>query len=62
MEQHLSENDYFVAGRYTLADVVLYAYTHVAEEGEFDLSGYPAIREWFKRVEGQEGYVGIGED
>ena len=59
MEQHLSEHDYFVAGRYSIADIALYAYTHVTEEGEFDLSRYPRIKDWFKRIEGQQGYIPI---
>lgn len=61
MEKHLSEHDYFVANRYTIADIALYAYTHVAEEGDFDLSPYPNIKNWFKRIESQEEYIAITE-
>ena len=43
MEKHLEGNDYFVGGRYSIADIALYAYTHVAGEGGFHLDGYPAI-------------------
>ena len=61
MEQHLAGNDFFAAGRYTIADIALYAYTHVAGEGGFDLSQYPAIGAWLDRVAAQPGYVGITE-
>ena len=44
MERHLAERRFFVAERFTIADIALYAYTHVADEGGFDLSGYPAVR------------------
>ena len=59
MEDHLAANDYFVAGRYTVADISLYAYTHVAGEGGFDLEGFPAVRAWLYRVAAQPGYVPI---
>jgi glutathione S-transferase len=50
MEDHLAACRYVVADRYTIAGIALYAYTHVAHEGGFDLSPYPAIREWLDRV------------
>ncbi len=59
MEDHLAANDYFVADRYTVADISLYAYTHVAGEGGFDLEGFPAVRAWLDRVAAQPGYVPI---
>jgi glutathione S-transferase len=59
MEKHLSQNDFFVAGRYTIADIALYAYTHVAREGGFDLEGFPAVRAWLGRVRAQAGHVPI---
>jgi glutathione S-transferase len=61
MESHLSRagNDFFVAGRYTIADIALYAYTHVAEEGGFDLAPYPAVRDWLARVAAQPRHVPI---
>lgn len=59
MEEHLAQNDYFAAGRYTIADIALYAYTHVAHEGGFDLARYPAISAWLKRVAGQPGHIRI---
>ena len=57
MEQHLSENDFFAGGQYTIADIALYAYTHVAEEGKFDLSGYPNVSSWLERVREQPGHA-----
>jgi glutathione S-transferase len=59
MEEHLQSNDYFVGGRYLVADISLYAYTHVAGEGGFDLGGYPAILAWLERVSSQPGYIPI---
>ena len=60
MEGHLRQNDFFVGGRYTVADIALYAYTHVAHEGGFDLlAGYPAVLAWIDRVAAQPGYVPI---
>lgn len=61
MESHLAKNEYFVAGRYTIADIALYAYTHVAPEGGFDLEGYPNIRAWLTRVAGQPRNIPITE-
>ena len=59
LERGLSGNDFLVGGRYTLADIALYAYTHVAHEGGFDLSGYAAIDAWLERVAAQPGHVPI---
>jgi glutathione S-transferase len=59
MEEHLETNDYFVGGRYSVADISLYAYTHVAGEGGFDLGGYPAILAWLERVSSRPGYIPI---
>jgi glutathione S-transferase len=59
MEQHLKDRDFFVANKYTIADIALYAYTHVAEEGGFDLTNFPAINVWFKRIESQPRYITI---
>ncbi len=61
MDQHLGTHDFFAAGRYTIADIALYAYTHVAGEGGFDLGRYPAIQAWCARVAGQPGYVAAAE-
>lgn len=59
MEKHLSENPFFVMNVYTIADIALFAYTHVADEGGFDLSTYPAIQAWIRRVEAQPGHISI---
>ncbi len=59
MEHHLARQAFFVGGRYSIADIALYAYTHVAEEGEFDLGKYAAIRAWFDRVRAQPNHVPI---
>ena len=59
MEGHLGARHFFAAKRYTVADIALYAYTHVAHEGGFDLERFPAIRAWLARVLAQPGYVPI---
>ena len=59
MDGHLGRNGFFVGGRYTVADIALYAYTHVAHEGGFDLAGYPALRAWIGRVASQPGHIPI---
>jgi glutathione S-transferase len=59
MERHLDGRAYLVGDRYSIADISLYAYTHVADEGDFDLGGYPAIRAWLGRVAEQPGHVPI---
>jgi glutathione S-transferase len=59
MERHLESRAFLVGDRYSIADISLYAYTHVAHEGELDLAGYPAIRGWLERVAAQPGHVAI---
>ena len=59
MERHLDGKPYLVAGALTLADIALYAYTHVAHEGGFDLSPYPAIRTWLDGVAAEPGHISI---
>lgn len=59
MESHLCEHTFFVGERYTIADITLYAYTHVAHEGGFDLGPYAGIREWLARVADRPGHVPI---
>ena len=59
MERHLAARTFLVGERYTVADISLYAYTHVAHEGGFDLAPYPAIRAWLERVAGQPGHITI---
>jgi glutathione S-transferase len=59
MERHLGDHEYFVGERFTIADIALYAYTHVAPEGGFDLEPYPAMRTWLERVADQPGVIPI---
>ncbi len=59
MEQHLRSHSFFVAERYTIADIALYAYTHVAHEGGFELNGFPAIQGWLERVKAQPRHITI---
>ncbi|MGH3111001.1 MAG: glutathione S-transferase family protein [Gaiellaceae bacterium] len=59
MERHLDGRPFLVAERYSIADISLYAYTHVAHEGDFDLEPYGAIRGWLGRVSEQPGHVTI---
>lgn len=59
MEKHLNGNDFFIGGRYSIADIALYAYTHVADEGGFDLGAFPAVRAWLDRCAAQPGYIPI---
>ena len=59
MERHLADREFLVGERYTIADISLYAYTHVADEGGFDMSGYGAIDAWLGRVAAQPGHVPI---
>jgi glutathione S-transferase len=57
MEQQLGGNDWVAAGRYTIADIALYAYSHSAADGGFDLTAYPGIRGWLDRVRAQPGHI-----
>jgi glutathione S-transferase len=57
MDGHLQSRDFFVDDAYSIADIALFAYTHVAGEGGFDLGGYPKVTAWLSRVEQQDGYV-----
>ena len=59
METHLRSHDYLVEERYTIADIALYAYTHVAEEGGLELGPFPRLRAWLARVAAQPRYVGL---
>jgi len=59
MEAHIKGREFFVGSRYSLADISLYAYTHVAGEGDFDLSRYPGITAWLARVAKQPGHIRI---
>ncbi len=60
MEQHLAKEPYFAGGRYSVADIALYAYTHAAADGGFDLGRYPAVSAWLRRVRDQPKHVALG--
>ena len=59
MERRLRDHDFLVGDRYSIADIALYAYTHVADEAGIDLSDYPGVTAWLARVAGQPGHIGI---
>ncbi len=59
MEGHLASRPFLVANRYTIADIALYAYTHVAPEGGFDLARVPNVRAWLDRVRNQPRHIEI---
>ena len=59
MERHLENEPFFAAGRYTIADIALYAYTHRAAEGGFNLAAYPATSSWLERVKSQPLHVSM---
>jgi glutathione S-transferase len=59
LDGHLAERDWLVGSDFTIADISLYAYTHVAEEGDFDLGQYPCVRSWIERVEAVPGYISL---
>lgn len=61
MEKRLSHHDFLVANQYTIADIALFAYTHVAAEGGFDLSRYPGIQRWLTRIQKQPRFLPITE-
>lgn len=61
MDAHLEKRAYFVLDRLTLADIALYAYTHVAEEGGFDLDRYPHVRRWLDQVAAEPGHIAIDQ-
>ncbi|QLE84818.1 glutathione S-transferase family protein [Shewanella sp. Scap07] len=59
MEAQLTQSQYLVGDELTIADISLYAYTHVAHEGGFDLAAYPKIQQWCRRIQAMPGYVGM---
>ncbi len=59
LETRLAERPFLVGDRYTIADIALFAYTHVAPEGEFDLTGFPRIQAWITRVQAQPRHISI---
>ncbi|MBD1852331.1 glutathione S-transferase family protein [Leptolyngbya sp. FACHB-711] len=62
MEQRLKDHPFLVNDRYTIADIALFAYTHVAHEGNFDLSSFPGILQWIDRVKSQPNYIEITDE
>lgn len=62
MENRLTDNDFLVGEHYSIADISLYAYTHVADEADLDLESYPGIRRWLRTVSAQSGYIGMRAD
>jgi len=59
LERGLTGREWLVGDSYTVADISLYAYTHVADEGGFDLEAYPSVRAWLERVAQQPGHIRI---
>jgi glutathione S-transferase len=62
MEKHLTRHDFFAANTYTIADIALYAYTHMAHLCDFDLSSFPAVRAWVARVADQPGHIAMNSE
>lgn len=60
MEHRLAESAFFAGGRYSIADIALFAYTHLGPEAGFDLAKFPAINDWMARVRAQPGFVAMG--
>lgn len=61
MDTHLKTHDWFAGGRYSIADIALYGYTHCAGEGGFDLGQFPALGRWLERVPSQKGHIPLSE-
>jgi glutathione S-transferase len=59
MDEHLSQTPFFAGGRFTLADIALYAYTHVCEDGGFEVNRYPSVQAWLARVAALPGHIAI---
>jgi glutathione S-transferase len=59
MDEHLARQSYFVGDRLSLADIALYAYTHVAGEGGFDLSAFSSVQAWLHRVASSPSHIGM---
>ena len=62
MEKHLARHDFFAAKTYTIADIALYAYTHLAHQCDYDLSLFPAVRAWLARVADQPGHIAMDRE
>ena len=59
MEKHLATRPFFAANRYSIADIALYAYTHLAHQCDYDLAGFPAVRGWLDRVAAQPNHIAM---
>jgi glutathione S-transferase len=59
LDKHVANNRFFAGDRYTIADVALYSYTHLAEQSEFDLKPFPALRDWLARVAAEPRHVAM---
>jgi len=59
MEKHLATRDFFAADRYTIADIALYAYTHLAHQCDYDLAKFPAVRNWLDRIAAQPRHIAM---
>ena len=59
LESHLAGHEFLAGGRYSIADIALYAYTHVADEANFDLEAYPEIIRWMERIMTLDGHIGL---
>jgi glutathione S-transferase len=57
LDDHLAEREFFVGGRYTIADIAVYGYSHRTEEAGISLEPYPHVRSWLTRVESQPGFM-----
>ena len=61
MDKHLESRKWFVADEFSLADICLFAYTHVADEANFDLEAYPEIIRWMERILTMDGHIGLDD-
>jgi glutathione S-transferase len=61
MDKHLESRKFFVADQFSLADICLFAYTHVADEANFDLEAYPEIVRWMERIMTMDEHVGLDD-
>jgi len=59
MEERLGDDPWFAGSAYSIADIALFAYTHVAGDGDFDLAAFPRIRDWLRRVAEEPGHIDI---
>lgn len=57
LDDHLAQREFFVAGQYTIADIGIYGYTHLAHEAGYEMNRYPAVQAWLERVASQPGHI-----